>query len=423
VEIEILKIYLEVYMISSVNAIAKVLQVAIRGADLVVDIDDLMRSRAYEDLKKISIATRTTLLFFSIADLAMVLSGQSRTALYRGVKSIEPVAHIFNLPVNAMEAIEVFTDPHASTIDKIKAAEKKILGSFISVTRSMCESELTWQRHYRDLPPEEQKKLQFPIYESDGDDGYNLVGYEKFDKEKCLQTIANLESCIPKMNVAEATTQANFVGRVLGVSTAAFNLLVARVAAHRPPPAPPQGGAVVAARAQGPRLPIVRPVSDDAFDDAVTESLAPSSAVQPQLMQQIQPSSDEWLNLSYWKVIPVELHEDEVFKRFICAITNLPIRHIVQDPTLEASQNATERPQPVYYEKSAIEYWLRTRAISPMTRKPLSVSMLRPCVSIQVIINNRLKTYSDRLKQSLQQMDSILVDHDQINNAIQRDNS
>jgi len=307
-------------MIHSLNTVAKALQLLVQGGDLVVDIDDLTQSHAYNELKNGSIATRTTLLFFSIANLAIVLSGQSHRSLARGVKSIEPLAHIIAFPTKMIETIEVFDHPHASTVDKVKVIEKKILGSLISFARSVCESELTWQRHYRDLPLEEQGKLQFPVHQND-EDSYRIVGYEVFDKEKCVKAITNLESCIPKMNGVEVSTETNLGSRVIGVSASAFNLLIAHIAAHFPPPAPPHRSAPV---------------------------VAPASLSRPSFESHI--SEDEWLNLSHWKVIPVELHEDEVFKQFICAITNLPIRDIVQDPTLEASSSATQRPQPIYYE-------------------------------------------------------------------------
>ncbi len=81
-----------------------------------------------------------------------------------------------------------------------------MLGPTVSFHRSLLESKLEAQKWQRDLPPEEQANLRFPIYESNEDEN-KIVGYRRFDLKKCLEKIESLENTIPKIKIVELSCQ------------------------------------------------------------------------------------------------------------------------------------------------------------------------------------------------------------------------
>jgi len=87
--------------------------------------------------------------------------------------------------------------------------------------------------------------------------------------------------------------------------------------------------------------------------------------------------------------IPEELHEDPVFRKYICTITMLPTRHPVGDPNGRA-----------LYDRSAIERWIREHHNSPITRHPLTRDQLVPKPRIQAFIDDRLLQHETALKAS-----------------------
>jgi len=78
--------------------------------------------------------------------------------------------------------------------------------------------------------------------------------------------------------------------------------------------------------------------------------------------------------------IPNVLHNDDIFRRFICPITHHPIRDPVRDPI----NNQT------LYERSAIVNWLSVHHHSPMTRRPLEANQLIEAPGVKAVIDQRL---------------------------------
>lgn len=101
-------------------------------------------------------------------------------------------------------------------------------------------------------------------------------------------------------------------------------------------------------------------------------------------------SVDEELNLLNLAFIPAPLHQDLVFKEYICPITRCPIRHVVGDPN-----GAT------LYERNAILLALRHTPRSPITRAPLNPSQLVNRADIQDRIDARLRQHQGELERYL----------------------
>lgn len=96
-------------------------------------------------------------------------------------------------------------------------------------------------------------------------------------------------------------------------------------------------------------------------------------------------------DLQALRFIPEELHEDPVFRQYICLINLAPARHPVLDPNRRA-----------LYDRAAVETWLRLRGTSPATRASLSPGELLPNLHAQNDINRRLALYETHIRAAIQ---------------------
>jgi hypothetical protein len=71
--------------------------------------------------------------------------------------------------------------------------------------------------------------------------------------------------------------------------------------------------------------------------------------------------------------------EEDYNPNLICSLT----MQLMRDPVIDSDGNT--------YEKSAIEDWLRLKGTSPMTRKPMHVSSLRPNRALKNIIEDEMR--------------------------------
>lgn len=127
---------------------------------------------------------------------------------------------------------------------------------------------------------------------------------------------------------------------------------------------------------------------------AVDENVAKPLSGSTPLPQQID--SFDFLKLS---CIPDALHDDIVFKRYVCPITNCPIRFPVGDP------NGVH-----VYEMNAILREIEIRQRSPMTKISLTQEQLIPKPHLQALIDDRLKFYEHHMRELAQtQTDESLV--------------
>ncbi len=84
--------------------------------------------------------------------------------------------------------------------------------------------------------------------------------------------------------------------------------------------------------------------------------------------------------------IPDEFANDVILSRYICPISQAPIRFPVGDP------DGTH-----VYEREEIIAWIRLRHTSPMTRRALNEQDLVPKPALQALINHRLRFHEQHL--------------------------
>lgn len=367
---------------NAITAFSKCIQLIVRGSDVINEIDALWERRELDGLKTASVASRTTLLFLSIAEIACGLTNQTLSSTARFTKVGEVLVRAaIDTPIQAFEAFDTIMNGNTDGLTKIRIIEKKIFGPFAGLIRATAEADLQQQQYYLSLPKQEQDKIQIPIFEYDWITEMNtVVGYKPFDREASERSVTGLEKAIPILNIFETAFELNAGSKIIGISQTAFDMLTQRTIARR------DCRARTVAPANDPVVPVA-PIR------------------QPVLLMEEHDISHLLLKDS----IPIELEEDETLKQFICAITHCPIRYIVADPT---TGNRT------YYECSAIQSWLSRHPTSPVTRALLLPSQLTPCIAIQTIIDQRLELYAQKIREAIVRIDQEPINQGEIDDAI-----
>lgn len=93
-------------------------------------------------------------------------------------------------------------------------------------------------------------------------------------------------------------------------------------------------------------------------------------------------------------IIP-PLHNDNLFKKYICPITHEPIRDPVGDPHTSTT----------LYERAAIHTWLSNHQVSPWTNKPLEPSQLIEKPALKNAINHRLRYHQEKVWEYMRSQD------------------
>ncbi len=181
---------------SNLTSVASCITLLSKASDIYEDIQKF-KEKETSGFKAASIGTRGVLLFLGLLELVHTS---------RNIKMTEFFIRVIDVPVEFCEGLELILDVQLSTAQKIAVVEKKMLGPTVSFHRSLLESKLEAQKWQRDLPPEEQANLRFPIYESNEDEN-KIVGYRRFDLKKCLEKIESLENTIPKIKIVELSCQ------------------------------------------------------------------------------------------------------------------------------------------------------------------------------------------------------------------------
>lgn len=104
----------------------------------------------------------------------------------------------------------------------------------------------------------------------------------------------------------------------------------------------------------------------------------------------VEVNANMRFNLRALPFIPVPLHKDIFFKRFVCPITMEPIRDPVGDP------NGHQ-----VFERRAAEEWLRRgHRTSPITRGELTRFVEKP--HLKAAIDERLRFHEERIREHIQ---------------------
>lgn len=336
-------------MFTPVTVLCQIVRTACISADVVIDIDKMRQNP--ELLNGASILTRSAIIALNIIDLSLNCSGNMTPTRGLNLKNVELISHAINFPIQFTKSMNALAN---NQIGIVASLETGVFNPFMSMLRTGIERDLYQERQYLGLSPEEKKQTQRPIYGVDYDGDPVIIGYKDIDDQECSRNIKELETALPTITIIEAASHVKLTKIYELIATRLFSSAQSR---HNPPIAAPIPNAVP-----------------------------------------VQPNGnnldlEQLFNLRRYRRIVPELHDDQIFSQYTCAITHEPIRYIVQDPTANV---------PCFYEREAITAWIRQRQNSPLTRQSLRVEELRERFDLQGIIDQRLQFHESQLLNAIQ---------------------
>ena len=336
------------------SAIVRALNIACDVISVLDDIDKASQADAQHQeeagiINKISLINRLILLGFSSAEAGMVVRGSSPASL-RTLKSFEIFPRVGQLCIQIpAEAVNTPDDePRLKTISRI--FRKGLIGPIADLTRVGAELASYSEQDFL-AKFEEDPKATRPVYKQDSDGDFVQIGERPIDPDECKKAI----------NQAQGVSGAATVVR-----------------------------AVAAMPIEDSAVPVYELL--ERFMRRVVAHFAEAPAAQAPGGQEEDERID-WTNLMALESIPPPLQNDAVFQRYICPITQLPIRHPVRDP------NGI-----TLYERRAIEAYLGEGVRpSPITRRNMSRHDLQDASGIQAIIDARLHQHQEQFVQFVQE--------------------
>lgn len=310
---------------------------------------------AEKALQTASAVNKLVLLGFSIAEIGAVIAGADSKSLM-GLKSLEMLPRGAGIPIEAGKyTLKVVRDPSAE--NTIQLIEKGLASPISGFIGTAAEASAYYEKHFIDMSPEEREQATRPVYEYDSvNETFEVVGYKPVSLEECQKNLEMLQTLSAVSGCVKVAAELEVIGKTYKEAKSLYEKLALFLGQH------------------GNRIPRVqRPLE---------RASAPQNEVSPKENEDIQ----ERLSLRDLAIIPSALHQDELFKQFICPITNLPIRHPVGDPNGRT-----------VYERSAILAWLMVRSVSPVTGKSLTPADLQERPALELMINRRLQAHEEKL--------------------------
>lgn len=335
-----------------IDVLPAIVKGAIAMMDICVTVDAMEKAQEGQPdlIKTASLVNKMTMLGFTAVEIGGLLAG-AKSSFLSNLKSIELLPRLAQLPLAlTQEAQNLAENPNAK--NGIRLVERGIIAPIGDLVRVAAEGSLYYEKHFIEMSPEDLANAKRPIIEQVGED-IRIVGYRPVDLEECKRNA--------EMSQKVATGAAIVrIGAELGLAEKGYTLGqnvyegIARFFHHhaRRIPAILRRINAVAAAGGNPNAPVVQQV----------------------------------FSLRALGFIPSPLHGDAVFSRFLCPITQMPIRHPVCDPNGQT-----------LYERSAICAWLAQRPVSPVTRAPMAVVDLLERPAVQALIDQRLVHHEQNL--------------------------
>jgi hypothetical protein len=353
---------------------SSLIRLSVFACDMVNMIDSLKRiSNLDSEFKLLDQATainRLAMLGFTAAESCMRIVGAKSESL-AFLKQLEILPRTFNFPLQFMT--EVVEGDISTAKGVFKIVERGVVAPIAGIFVTAAEQMSYYERQFLEMTPEQRISAKRPILEYDPEnEAFKITGYKPVEIKECLENIKKAAALAKGCAALRVASETGSISKATFEGVAPFYQYLASylTAMPRRNMIPVRGGVAPAAAAQG--------------------------------AQQPQRDGQQGLNLDFlaFDSIPIPLHEDVVFKRFICPITNEPVRDPVKDP------NGI-----TIYERRAIYQWIAVNPVSPMTRAPLTRQLLIEVPAVKALIDHRLQFHRDRMIEVLQQgLDLPVVD-------------
>jgi hypothetical protein len=282
-----------------------------------------------------SILSRLSIIGFQTgASIAQIREATPETL--GNIKSGELLCRFIDLPIRMSE------EASQMDVDSLRFLEKAVVAPMSDIIRVGSEVNVHNENHYLQEYKRDPQKAKRPVYEQCGDE-IKIVGYRRVEPKECEENINSSRQTAVISAGIRIASEAGIGSKAVQVSCDLYESLALWIRAKiNGAPLPQQQGQAI--------------------------------------------------NLIALNEIPEPLEGDIVFRRYICPITNKPIRDPVGDPNGHT-----------LYERSAIMTWLnRGNYTSPVTRLPLRPSQLIEKPVLKKLIESRLTYHGQHLWEYLQ---------------------
>jgi U-box domain. len=344
------------------TVVSNVFSIAIKGALAAIEaslaVNELLKRSEENEGKALQTASavnKLVLLGFSIGEIGALLGGASSSSLMH-LKSWELLPRGAELPIEAGKYIVKLTkDP--SVENHIQLVEKGLIAPISGFIGTLADASAYYEKHFIEMSPEEREQATRPVYEYDSfEESFVLTGYKPVNLEECQKNLAMLQNLSSASGCVRISAELEIIGNSYKSAKSLYGQLALFFERH------------------GERI--------SSFQHRCKEAPIQQNETPKEKEEDLQ----ENISLRALPFIPSPLHQDEVFKQYICPITQLPIRHPVGDPN-----GCT------VYERSAILAWLMIQSVSPITKEPLTPDKLIERPALELLINRRLQEHEEKL--------------------------
>lgn len=302
------------------------------------------------NLDQASLVNRLILLGFTISETALLLNAAEADTMSL-IKKLEFIFRATEAGIQwKIYEQESEQTNELSSLSKIAMLEKKLLGPLAALERTAHEvqgyNELSYLEAYQKDPTATRP---VGVYNSQGH--FSGVEPTPINPEECEMLIQKSKEWASYATYFQTAAQMGIFSDVCIAATPLYEKLARFLRAWVPQQEPP-----------GMPTP-------------------PQSAAMP----------SENLSLLTLSRIPPFLFDDIIFSRYICPITQEPIRDPVQDPNGRT-----------LYERNAIYNWLQMHPTSPVTMAPMSIENLKEMPALRALIDARLQFHQEKLEEFLQ---------------------
>ncbi len=339
---------------SAITTLCKTIRIACEASEIVNDTAQAISNQngSGRDVSTALTVVKICSLVINCTEFGAQLRGASNATL-KNIKGVEVASRIvsggFTLAQTSIEA-------EAEGDIGWNHFEKGFLAPIAAIGRSLNEEAIYREKAYLDMTPEELSRERRAVCDGEG----TAVTTRPVVREECEAILQDAKKADPVLNAAEAFFKIGATTRIVGNLTKAYEKLAQRL----------QQAVPVAVPAVPPR--------------PIAVANEPVSV----------------FNLVALPLIPEELHDDLIFRRYICPITVQPIRHPVALPG-----------EPHLFERGPLSIWIIERGTSPTNRRPIELHQMIAKPAIQALINHRLLFHQNRLIQHVQQGLAIAADH------------
>lgn len=348
-----------------INALCSIIRPLSHAVNIYIDVADIITEENISGLKVASVVSKSAILALDILGIIGNHSGKFSSKTLQNIKAAEGSVRMIDMPIQFAKTKQKLGTKVKTAQGVIHLIEKGMIGPSLSILRNICEANFYYEKNFFEAV-KQNPEAKRPVWRGNENGDPILEGYKPIDPKECEMNMELFEKITACLNMKEISAE-------IGLLEGAYRIIILRT--------------------------FEKILNRNRIQNNIPQNLQPIEPQAPQVEPPAPIDIDDLFNFKKLPNIPEEFHNDPVFSKYICPITQSPIRFIVMDPLTKDAEN------PTFYEHDAIRRWLAQKPrlpdqkpTSPATGKPLKVEALLLRPDLQYRIDNRLEFYENEVK-------------------------